>query len=397
MPKHKPTILVSNHPNTMMDVLTTSMQLPQQVYFIARHTLFGTSKLQKAWCEEGCNMIPIYRPHEVSKSDLLKNRGSFSRVYERLKEGKTILVFPQGHSYLEEFEVKFKTGAARMLLEGEAVNDYKVGINLAISHVHYFSPRFFQSDVLIEIAPPIDLQPYLTLYQTNKSKAAKQLTKTIGNTMHSIGVFAKSRIDFLIFKRLESVIQPTLAKNKGIKAKNLEGRKELGQKLMAQFNAQKETHPEEFDHLGKTVNAYEARKRAYRIGETAMRHRVEKKSLFWRMLLLLLTLPIFLFGVLVNGLPAWMGRKISFAITVWREYESSIKLGFGVLLYPLLYTILSFVAVRFLPSIFATWWTIPLLILSFLASGYFAFYYLEAAKTVGQRIKLLFSKTQANA
>jgi 1-acyl-sn-glycerol-3-phosphate acyltransferase len=55
-----PSIIISNHPNTLMDSLLLGYVSRQEVYFLAKATLFNT-KL-KLWMMQKMHMIPINRP-----------------------------------------------------------------------------------------------------------------------------------------------------------------------------------------------------------------------------------------------------------------------------------------------------------------------------------------------
>ena len=62
IPAHGPLLLVSNHPNTILDPIVIARFIHRKVFFLAKASLFR-SKLTK-WLLPKLSMIPVYRAQD---------------------------------------------------------------------------------------------------------------------------------------------------------------------------------------------------------------------------------------------------------------------------------------------------------------------------------------------
>jgi hypothetical protein len=93
--------------------------------------------------------------------------------------------------------------------------------------------------------------------------------------------------------------------------------------------------------------------------------------------LLLLLLPLFVYGAIMNILPAFVANRVSRKASD-PHLVVSVRFGAGFILFTLWYILLSILAVVMLPSL---WMSIPV-ILSLPISGIIAFYYFHYARYI---------------
>jgi 1-acyl-sn-glycerol-3-phosphate acyltransferase len=149
-----PLIFISNHPNTLMDAMMIGFITKKPVYFMAKGTLFN-SKL-KLWLLQNLNMIPINRQGETAVKGV-KNQDSFEACYQLLESGKTLVIFPEGTSFLERQLRALKTGTARIALEAENRNNGKLGLKVVPLGLNYHKAEKFRSSVLVNVGEPISI------------------------------------------------------------------------------------------------------------------------------------------------------------------------------------------------------------------------------------------------
>lgn len=82
LPTKGPLLLVANHPNTFMDPIVIASLFRQEVYFIAKSTVFNTPF--RKWLLGKMNLIPVHRPEDgVVASG--SNEATFEKCYQFLQ------------------------------------------------------------------------------------------------------------------------------------------------------------------------------------------------------------------------------------------------------------------------------------------------------------------------
>lgn len=108
-----PAILVANHNNGLVDPMLMVAAVPRWVVPVAKSTLFPHPLIGPFLRAVGA--IPVYRRQDPGV-DPRKNVALFRRTETALREGKAILIFPEGTSQAEPVLLPLHRGAARMAL-----------------------------------------------------------------------------------------------------------------------------------------------------------------------------------------------------------------------------------------------------------------------------------------
>ena len=111
VPSTGPVLLVANHPNSLIDPALVVAVAGRPVRFLAAAPIFDDPTI--GWLIKAAGSIPVYRPHEDAGS-IDKNRQMFDAVFEELRRGEAVGIFPEGTSHSEPSLVDLKTGAARI-------------------------------------------------------------------------------------------------------------------------------------------------------------------------------------------------------------------------------------------------------------------------------------------
>ena len=185
-----PLIIISNHPNTLMDPMLVGYATKQPLFFMAKATLFN-SKL-KLRLLKNLNMIPINRQGEKSTLGV-SNQNSFEACFRVLEEGKTLLVFPEGTSFLERHLRELKSGTARIAIEAEKRNKGLLNLRIVPLGLNYLKAEKFRSSVLINVGPQISVAEYLENYAKDSGKTAKQLTEKFRVNLEQVLVNSESK------------------------------------------------------------------------------------------------------------------------------------------------------------------------------------------------------------
>ncbi|UOQ54071.1 lysophospholipid acyltransferase family protein [Hymenobacter cellulosivorans] len=180
-----PMLIVSNHPNTLMDPLVVAANRRTPIAFLAKSTFFKNPISRAIFLSGNC--IPIYRRQDAESGDAgvtpeelaARNEAAFGQCYDYFDKGGSIQIFPEGTSVSERRLRPLKTGAARISLGAEARHDFKLGLTILPIGINYFDPSRFRSDVFVNIGKPIVVADYAAAYAADPEAAADQLTEEI--------------------------------------------------------------------------------------------------------------------------------------------------------------------------------------------------------------------------
>ncbi|MEQ9074814.1 MAG: 1-acyl-sn-glycerol-3-phosphate acyltransferase [Sandaracinaceae bacterium] len=165
-------ILVSWHPNGMIDPALIFETFPRQVVFGARHGLFGVPVLGHLMRAIGT--VPIYRAMDTKKLDESARREanakSLDALADRVAQGSFSCLFPEGDSHDEPHLLALKTGVARFYYRArELMPDGAPPPVIVPVGLHYDEKRLFRSSVLVTYHPPLALPDGLDVPPTRTS------------------------------------------------------------------------------------------------------------------------------------------------------------------------------------------------------------------------------------
>ncbi|MGD1847412.1 MAG: lysophospholipid acyltransferase family protein [Salibacteraceae bacterium] len=174
IPKDKPVILASNHPNTFLDPVLIGIYYPRELHFLVRADVFRSPVA--SFVLRALNQFPIYRMRD-GYDQLARNRTTFDSCLKLLKKGKPLLFFPEADSENEWHLRPLRKGTARLALEATAggledVQIIPVGL-------HYSSFDKFRGEASVSYGKPIAVADYLKTYQEHPAKAYRELTDQI--------------------------------------------------------------------------------------------------------------------------------------------------------------------------------------------------------------------------
>jgi glycerol-3-phosphate O-acyltransferase/dihydroxyacetone phosphate acyltransferase len=307
VPERGPVLFVANHPESQMDAFIISSVIKRKVHYIAHAGLFA-NKL-RAWLLRSCGVIPVHQHR--SKSDRVeRNIEVFHECYEVLERGDVIGIFPEGISDVPRRVKKIKTGAARIVLESERRNHYKLGIKLIPVGLHFFSRSRFRSKVLVNVGRAIDLQPYFSLNEKDNFEAVNQLTAQIQSSLEHLTVHVQhTELDRFV-KDIESVYRDelmtqTLADHKS--SKKIITEFIITQKIADCVEYYHEHDPQKVRDIEEKISGYKRKLKLLHIKDIMVREKTSIKKLFKAELTgfakAIAGFPLAAYGILNNFFP----------------------------------------------------------------------------------------------
>ena len=338
-----PLMLCGNHPNTLMDPLVTAVQRHQPIAFLAKSTFFKNPVLGAIMRSGNC--IPIYRRQDAEGGAdaptpaqlAASNEASFGRCYDYLERGGTVMIFPEGTSVSERRLRPLKTGAARIALGTEARHDFRLGLKIVCVGTNYFDPSHFRSDVLLNVAPPIEVSAYAARYHHDPDAAADALTEEIRQRLTRRLVISGDAADDQLAQQVERTFGNHL--NPDDDPDTLYDNFQLSRTLLDAVAWFEQHDPGRLVTLGAALNEYLAALEAHGLDDEALDQSQRPGTSLTNYLSLALGFPAWVYGLLTNYLSYKLPAEVAYRATKETEFIAAIMLAVGMLTFPLAYAL----------------------------------------------------------
>ena len=317
----------------------------QPIYYMAKGTLFD-SKF-KLWLLRNLNMIPINRQGEDSTKGV-SNKSSFEECYRILEKGKTLVVFPEGTSFLERNLRELKSGTARIALEVEKRNDGKLNLRVVPLGLNYLKAEKFRSSVLINVGKQLSVLDLLEEYKLEAGKTAKKLTEVFRSTLENVLVNSNTKEQEKLVDEISDLLSSKYIKSefKGVEA-DITFLKDIRNRVREIQLSQ----PNKLTEIQLLVQNIQWRLRKLNVRadflDRRFRSRMFYRQILFSVLFLIIGFPVFIYGLIHNLIQYKFTDFLVPKITKDIEYFAPIAVLLGLIFYPLFYTFFFFVGLYF--------------------------------------------------
>lgn len=175
VPADKPTILVANHQNALLDPVLISLFTKKQCHWLTRSDVFKNPAVANIL--HRLNMLPIFRERDKVSDMSEKNAEIFQVCNERLKKGAMICLFPEGTHRGRKQLANLKKGTSRLIagamLQGvKDIHIVPVGIELG----DFYKP---DTTLLLQFGQPIRVEDYFNNEDIQQAKHQNELTRQL--------------------------------------------------------------------------------------------------------------------------------------------------------------------------------------------------------------------------
>jgi len=319
----KPTILVSNHPNTLLDAIFAAATVEPHIKFLVNYSLYK-SKFGN-WFFSTFYSIPIQRPEDVGggKTD---NTKSLAFSHEYLAGGGTLYIAAEGYSIQTIGIRELKTGAARIGLGTEVDNNWTADVQILPVGLNYDKADRFRSNLVIHVGKPFQLDSWKYDYLEDPKNTVKTVTNHLTEQMQSVLLDTDEERTQLLQKIRSylKVLRPTDPKREYLRTRNLL----VDLKTM------------EKGYINKTItdiDQFESNCAANNIDGVEVAAAKHDQTDPINLANLLLSLPITIFGILTNFLPYLLCHSIDQKANNHLVYRSTFRTMTGMIFFPLMY------------------------------------------------------------
>lgn len=386
IPAKGPLLVVSNHPNTFMDPIVIASLLKQEVYFIAKSTVFNTPF--KKWLLHKMNLIPVHRREDGAVTPG-GNDATFQKCYEFLNAQGTLLIFPEGNSFNERRLRPLKTGAARIALGAAAQRNFGQEVTILPVGLHYSDPTRFRSEVLVNIAAPIPVSAYAGLYQQDAAQAFRALTDQIRAVLETQVIHTVSDEDDELVHQIEIIYKSRLLAESGGERVGPAEEFTLTRRIVESLQYFKTREPERVRRIRQQMATYLRTLGRLDLQDKFFYDRHGNRHLSGWLLksavYLLLGLPVYLYGLITNYLPYILPAKVADALTEEEEFMAPILMTTGIFTFTFFYALQIYLIYYFTKLPVLT----VLFALSLPVAGFFVLHYYRKLAHTFANLKLL--------
>lgn len=323
-----PAIVVSNHPNTLMDPLHSASRIKKQVAFLINAGMVSTPFTN--WFFNTFYCIPIKRKQDTGENGV-NNEDSFVRCDEFLGNGGCLFIAPEGSSFMERHLRDLKTGTARIALSAENKKDFQLGLKILPIGLNYEESNRFRSSVLVRVGEPIEVKDFEASFHQADFETARQLTDRLEAEMRDLIIDVNGEEEEQLVRRLEELQQndQPLSPEKHF---------QRTKKMIDRLHQIKEHSSATFEALSTKLKAYfQALEQLKTSDWVVAGAKSSTLALSVKFLLLVLGFPLFLFGWINNYLPAKIPALLVKKLKLYVGYGATVKAISGMLTFPIFY------------------------------------------------------------
>lgn len=290
-----PTIFGPNHQNALMDALAVAATLDRQLIFLARADIFQKKMMRRVLYF--LKMLPVYRIRDGFEH-LKQNDDTFQDTLRVMEHRNGVVILPEGNHATYRKLRQLKKGICRIAFQTAEASGFSKEINIVPVGLEYSHYWRFRQVLTVVYGHPIHVSEYYNSYRENPNRAIVELRDRLSTEMKKVMVHIEDDQDYEAINELRSIVNEKYSDS--IRYPKLF----RDQRLVSKVNDLHDSDPEAYREICN--DTLTVRDLATQLQLTYRQLRKKKHPLGWLLLsslLLLVTLPVFLVGVLLNILP----------------------------------------------------------------------------------------------
>jgi 1-acyl-sn-glycerol-3-phosphate acyltransferase len=378
VPETGPVLFAANHPNMLMDPLLLGTSQPLPLSFLAKATLFQSPLLGRFLAS--CGVLPVYRRKD-SPGETGKNELTFEACFRLLEKGGAICIFPEGVSHPRDAVLPLKTGCARIALEGEEKNEFRLGVKILPVGLYFTERTLFRSDALVVFGPIIEPSAFFDDYRANPTQAVRALTAKIESRLRKLTLHVPRAED----ERFIACLRQFFASS----AEGISGNVEVNPTLVKAVEYFRDADPSRYRRVRRDVLSYCDFLSALGVSDSEVGRRYRMgpvlRYLAPRIAFAAAGAPVFLWGAINNYLPYKIPAWISRLVTRELVEVATVKFMSGLVSFPVFYALQTWLVGKWLGmgTALAYFFLLP-------AAGLFALFYAETLTGFAEDVRVFF-------
>lgn len=327
IPVGKPIIFGPNHQNALMDPLAMLLTTPLQPVFLARADIFRSRFVSPVL--RFLKILPVYRVRDGFQS-LGNNEGTFNESIGVLEDNKQLALFPEARHHDQFFLLPLKKGIPRIALQAEEKHGFSLDLQVVPVGIHYSNYYSYQATVWVQYGKPIPVDDLKDEYTKNPQKTHLILRDRIADGIKPLMLNIEDTDhyeEFMTILNLNDEVQ-----KKHHQKSFLNDLKSCASKLQNNTGSIKQSLLNDARQFNKML-----KQKGLNASDFSGSAKVKASTLIE----LIVLFPVFIVGILsslIYLVPPWfLYRNLKD-----RQFESTFKYMFQMLLSPLSYALIAF-------------------------------------------------------
>ncbi len=351
-PKGYPIFAIANHQNAVMDPLGMLYFYKdrRQPVFIARGDVFKTSNFV-ARLLRFIKILPTFRARDGGREDIKSNLATFDLAARILNEGGTLTMFPEaGHQQGRYFST-FKKGFPRIAFLAAEKSDFQLDFKILPIFIYYTDPFNMGGQQLLVIGKPFAINEFYDLYKEEPNKAYLAMNEKAREAVRSMGI---DITDHEHYEQYDTTLM--VCRTQRIRKKHLPEGEPYSAMLADKdtvciLQRMDECAHADFETVMSDAAEYKQKLYQLRLRDWLFEKKTTLGSLLGIALLLCVTFPFFLFGMINNIIPFKAPELVKRKMKD-KMFTSTLNFCFGVIIsFPVCY-----IALFILVCCLTKWW-----------------------------------------
>lgn len=336
IPKRGNVIFTPNHQNALMDALAMHFNIKRRLIFVARADIFEKKPI--AAFLYFIKILPIYRIRDGIDS-LERNKEIFAKTVDVLEAGNGLAILPEGNHGGKRRLRPLKKGFARIAFQTEEANNFGMDLKIVPVGIDYSDYESYRSTLFINFGEPISVSDYYDLYKENAPLALNKIRDDLAGAISKVMINIKSITYYDLYYNLKEIYSNRYCEKLGLPNGEQPNKFKADKLLIEKLEKLEIEKPNEIKSLQGLVNKYVRGLKGAKISSSCFEKGPKSViSLIVKSLILVLFLPFFLYGLLVNILPYQLSLA-STKIIKDRQFFSSFKMVSLMFGFPIIYAL----------------------------------------------------------
>jgi 1-acyl-sn-glycerol-3-phosphate acyltransferase len=370
IPRNAPVIFAPNHQNALMDALIVLFSAPGDVVFLARADIFNKRIL--AYLMNSLKILPVFRQRDGA-AELGKNEDIFDISVDVLKNKHYLCVMPEGNHGDQRKLRTIVKGIFRIAFKAQEEHGSEPFVKIVPVGLDFGDYVKQNTSLFINYGKPIEISEYWEQYQENSARGINAVKSRLGDELSPLMIDIQDEKHYDAIYIIKGIYNETMRTTLGIEGNRLSDRFEADKAFICRIEALMLTGTEEqksgIDDLANLAVKYQKGLEKMNLRDWVVEERgYPFFRTLWRLLWLLLSFPVFLYGFINSAIPYFLPVRLVRGIKD-RQFHASVKAGLGILVFfPVMHGLQTL-----LVGIFTgPWWIWVAYMLSLFPTGKFA-------------------------
>jgi 1-acyl-sn-glycerol-3-phosphate acyltransferase len=336
LPRKMPVILGPNHQNALMDALAFCYDTELQPVFLARADIFR-KKTVIAFLTD-INIMPVFRIRD-GISNVRKNDEIFEKclriIHNKLNP---LCIFPEGNHGDKRRLRPLVKGIFRIAFMAQEIYGETPAVKIVPVGIDYSHYQKIRSTLFLNYGKPIDISEFYPLWKDNPVDAINHLRDRLSEELKKLIIHIETIEYYDLYMKLRGVYNSSMREKMAIRDNSLAGRFNADKRMIELLDQILEKKPEDIALLDQQMKEYQTLLKQNNFRDWIIKKgKFSLPGLLADALLLIVALPVFMYGFLTHILPFYAPVRIARTKIKDTQFHSTFKFVLAMVFFPVMY------------------------------------------------------------